>query len=182
MSYKNTLTSYGSVSKFFHWFIAVLVLLMLCFGFFLENIPEAWKGVAYNVHKVTGVSILFLMILRIGWALINTKPMLPPNSGAIERLAAHSVHDLLYLCLIVMPLAGWIGASAAGRPPHLGGWEWLLPVAKSKALSMTGFAVHNTIAIVLAFLITIHILAAFFHHYILKDEILRRMLPNRRKF
>lgn len=180
MSCKNTLTSYGSISKFFHWSIACLVLFMLIYGCLLEDMPQAWQAMAYNIHKVIGVIVFLLMILALAWALINTKPMLPLETTAPERFTAHVVQYLLYLCVISMALSGWIGASAAGRPPHVGDLALLLPVPHNKAIVIAAFLMHGAIAIGLAFLITIHIMAAFFHHYIRKDEILKRMLPNRR--
>src|SRR3990167_7054195 len=172
MLLKNTATSYGSVAKFFHWLIVILLLCMLVFGYFLDDIPKAYQGMAYNIHKLTGLTILSLMILRALWALINPKPELPATDPAWQHSGARIVHLLLYVVVIAMPLAGWIGSSAANKPPHIGDFNLLLPVAQDKALTEASFDMHNQLAIIIIVLISLHILAALYHHFIQKDNIL----------
>ena len=180
MAIRNTIASYGSVAKFFHWTIAVLLLCMIVFGFFLESIPKDYQPIAYNSHKLTGLTIFVLMILRGLWALINPKPILPYNTQLWERIAERSVHYLLYAVVLTMPLVGLIGSVAAGRPPHIGSFVITLPIAEDKAFAENAFTLHGILAFTLIALITIHVCAALFHHFIRKDDILRRMLPYRR--
>ncbi|HLB42907.1 MAG TPA: cytochrome b [Gammaproteobacteria bacterium] len=175
--FSNTSTTYGSVAKFFHWLVFILLLCMITFGYFLDDVPEDYKGIAYNTHKLTGLTILSLMLLRACWALMNPKPKLPASDPLWQRLGARIVHLLLYVVVIAMPLAGWVGSSAAGRSPHLGDFKLDLPVAQSKALVDTAFNIHGYLAITIIILGSLHILAAFYHHFIEKDNILRRMLP-----
>jgi cytochrome b561 len=118
------------------------------------------------------------MVLRLLWALINPKPMTLVNMPLWERWAERSVHFLLYFVVIAMPIAGWVGASAAGRPPHIGNLNLQLPIEQSKTLVDNAFAVHNTSAILIIVLFCIHFLAALYHHFIRKDDILRSMLPH----
>jgi cytochrome b561 len=172
---KNTISSYGVVSRFFHWLIAILVICMLIFGFFLDDIPKAYQGIAYNTHKLTGLTILSLMLLRLFWMLTNVKPALPAGTKPWERIAEHVVHWSLYLTIICMPIAGWIGSVAAGHPPRLGETQLALPIDKNEALENTAFDVHNTLAFIIIALVTIHVLAALFHHFIKRDNVLRRM-------
>lgn len=177
MSFRNTISSYGSITKLFHWIIFLLVLCNITFGFFLDDIPKDYQPAAYNLHKLTGLTILALMLLRAIWALTNPKPLLPMNTRPWEKMAERTVHFLLYFSLIAMPLAGWVGSSAAGRPPHIGDINFLLPVEKSKELTDLAFNIHGIFALTIIILVSIHILAALFHHYIKKDNVLRRMLP-----
>lgn len=177
MTVFNTELTYGSVAKFFHWTIFILVALMLTGGFFLEDVPEAWQRTAYNGHKLIGLTILTLMLLRALWALINTKPTLPRDTKPWEKVAEHVVHGLLYVLLIAMPLAGWIGATAGGRPPKLGDIALALPVAENKALKEWAFGWHETIAFMLIALLCLHVGAALYHHFFKRDDVLRRMLP-----
>ncbi|OGT44052.1 MAG: hypothetical protein A3F42_08730 [Gammaproteobacteria bacterium RIFCSPHIGHO2_12_FULL_37_34] len=177
MNIKNTATTYGSVAKFFHWLIFVLLLCMLVFGYFLDDIPKAYKGVAYNIHKLTGLTIFVLMILRAFWAWINPKPKLPATDPSWQRLGARIVHLLLYVVVIAMPLAGWIGSSAAGKPPRMGDVQLQLPITQSKALTEVAFDMHYMLAITIIVLVSLHALAAFYHYFIEKDNILQRMLP-----
>lgn len=174
MSICNTSTTYGSVAKFLHWLIAVLVIGMLAFGFFMGDIPKDYKGTVYNLHKLTGITVLFLMVLRALWALMNPKPRVA-GASMLEKLGERIVHFGLYIFVIAMPLAGWIGSSAANKAPHLGDWVLRLPIEESKTIPETAFNLHEQIAWIIIGLLCIHIAAALYHHYIRKDNILRRM-------
>ena len=175
MSYFNTATTYGVVAKFFHWLIALLVIVMLCVGFTLDSIPKESRGFVINIHKLTGLTILLLVLLRLGWSLINTKPMLIVTVW--EKLAERTVHGLLYAALIAMPLLGWVGSSAGGRFPHIGSVQFALPVPQDKALKDWAFEWHGIIGWTIVVLVCIHVLAALYHHFIRRDDVLRRMLP-----
>jgi cytochrome b561 len=173
----NTGSDYGPLSKFFHWVISVFVILMLIFSYFLDDISNnLLKGLAFNVHKLIGLTILFLMVLRTAWTLMNPKPKLP-GTKLWERWAEHLVHWSLYLALLAMPIAGWIGTVAGGRPPRLGSIKLSLPLEKNEGLSDLAFSVHNTVAIIIIVLLVLHVLAALFHHFFKKDRVLERMLP-----
>lgn len=172
----NTESAYGPLNKFFHWVIAVLVLIML-FTYFVDDIPnKVLRGVVFNAHKLLGLTILMLMTLRLLWILCNRKPSLP-NTSFWERCLERFVHWTLYLALFLMPIAGWIGTSAGGFPPRLGSKTLGLPIEKSEALSNFAFSVHNTIAIIIIILVSLHVLAALFHYFVKKDAVLQRMLP-----
>src|ERR1700722_20116700 len=108
----NTSTAYGVVAKFFHWLIFILIVGMLVVGYLLEDVPKDWQRTVYNMHKLTGLTLLCLVMLRLVWALINKKPALPPSTSLFEKMGERLVHGLLYVALIAMPLAGWIGATA----------------------------------------------------------------------
>lgn len=177
MAIRNTSTSYGSVSKWFHWIVAVLVIGMLVYGYFLGDIPKQYKGLAINIHKLTGLLILTLIILRLVWATFNVKPFLPYDPLPWQRVVEYVVHYGLYCLLIAMPLAGWIGAVTAGHPPRLGEVVFNLPLNLNKAVVHIAFQIHSLLAIALIVFVSLHILAALYHHFIKKDEVLRCMLP-----
>lgn len=177
MELRNTTFTYGAITKTFHWLLFVLITFMLIFGFLLDSIPKPFQGTAFTIHKLTGLTILALMVLRLLWALVNPKPALPFGTPWYEHVLERVVHWLIYLTLIAMPLAGWIGSVAAGYPPKLGEYAFNLPIEKDKALSESAFDWHNTIAFIIIGLLVLHILAALYHHYVRKDDILRRMLP-----
>lgn len=181
MSFRNTAISYGSVSKFFHWLIAALIIFMLVYGFFLDDFPKDIQPITFNIHKLTGLTILSLMVLRLLWALMNPKPVLPADVPSWQRSAERIFHFMLYFFAILMPLAGWIGSVAEARPPHLGEFKFELPIDKNKALADAAFDIHGTTAIILIVLISLHALAALYHHFIRKDDILVRMLPHGRR-
>lgn len=179
MTAKNTYQSYGSVSKFFHWTIFILVFLMIGYGFILGYLPKPWKPLAYNIHKITGITILILMLLRLGWALINPKPKLPSVTPLWQIASERLMHFGFYVVLIAMPLAGWVMASAAGKPPKLLGYALSLPISQSKTLAKQAGIIHSWLAYLIIFMVCLHILAALKHHFINKDNILRRMMPSK---
>lgn len=181
MALLNTHESYGSVTKFLHWTIFVLLAGMITFGFFLGDIPEQYQATVYNLHKLTGLTILSLMCFRLIWNLFNIKPDLPANTPGWERYAERLVHWLIYLIVIAMPIAGWIGAVAGGRPPKIGDFAITLPIEKSKPVMEQAFILHNTIALLIITIVTIHIGAALYHHFIKKDFVLKRMMPSHHK-
>lgn len=149
---------------------------MFFLGYFMDDISDkALRGNVINVHKLIGLTILALMILRTLWALINRKPDLPAGSKTWERWTVRAVHLSLYLVLLIMPLIGWIGSVAGGWIPHLGNIQFNLPIEKNKALSDLAFDTHNTLAIIIIVLVSLHALAALYHFFIKKDNILQRM-------
>lgn len=178
MSVKNTPSSYGSVAHFFHWIIFLLVLIMIPVGFLMGDISDKpLRAQVVNAHKLIGVLILVLMLLRVLWALNNVKPALPFQTPNWQRFVERCMHFLLYFGLILMPLSGLVGSVAGGRPPHLGNLNIVLPIEQNKALAGFAFSyIHEPLAFILIALISIHILAAFYHHFIKRDDVLRRML------
>lgn len=177
MAIRNTTSNYGSVSKFFHWTVFILVTLMLCFGFFLHLLPSTMKATSYNLHKLTGLGILLLMILRSIWTIINPKPTLPKTVPLWEVASARISHLLLYVLLLIMPLSGWIMASAANKPPVLLGQRLMLPIYPHHQLKHMMNQAHEIIAWLIIITISIHICAALRHHFVLKNNVLKRMLP-----
>lgn len=175
MSLRNTSVAYGSISKLFHWVIAILIIVMLIAGYFLGDVPKDYQPVTYNIHKLIGLTILTLMLLRLVWTLMNPKPALPIETPCWQRAAERIVQFFIYAAVIGMPLAGWVGSVAAGYAPHIGSFNIELPVEKSEATADTAFALHGYFAIALITLLSIHVLAALYHHFIRKDNVLRRM-------
>jgi len=174
---KNSDSSYGTVSKIFHWVISPLVIVMLIVGYFMMDISsQSWKMTTVNLHKLTGIVILGLMVARLIWALNNPKPKLPSGTSFIEHLAEWSVHFLLYALIIVQPIVGWVGSVAGGYVPHVGSFLLNLPIQKSKDLSDLCFKIHNTLAVVIIVVVSLHVLAALYHHFIRRDNVLKRML------
>ena len=157
---------------------------MIIAGFLMGDIGDkALKGQVYMLHKSTGISILILMLFRAAWTLNNTKPALPNGSAVWERIAELSLHGLLYVILIVMPLTGWIFSTAAGHAPHFFGlFSMPLPgIPESKALAKQASNLHEIIAWIIIVLVGTHIAAALKHHFVNKNNVLTRMLPNRNK-
>jgi len=178
MSLYNTHQRYGSFNKFLHWLIFVLLVFMLILGYFLGDIPNAYKGTVYNIHKLTGIAILVIMLIRLIWVILNGKPRLPATVHPLQRLASRAVHWLMYLCILAMPLAGWIMSTAANKLPKIFGMTLAFPfIPVSKTIASTAWKFHEVLSVVIVILIVIHTLAALKHQWIDKDGVLKRMLP-----
>lgn len=183
MSAKNTNNTFGYVAKNFHWIVAILIIAMLVMGYFLENFPQTIHEAAYNTHKTIGIIILALVILRLGWRWYNVQPGYSATLPLFYKIIVRLAHYAIYVVILLMPLSGWVMSTAAGHVPHFLGWFYFpLPgISQDSALAGQMYQLHNTLAIVLIVLVSIHVLAALFHHFVLRDNVLTRMLPGKRK-
>jgi cytochrome b561 len=133
-------------------------------------------------HKSIGVTILLLVIFRIAWRLTHTTPGPATAGGRWEHWAARASHTLLYMLMIAVPISGW-WVSDTSRIPFEA--YWLIPVpdllAADRAASQAAELVHGILTKTLLALIALHIAAALRHHFILRNDTLRRMLPSRRR-
>lgn len=175
MSNKTTI-SYSNGSIYLHWIIAVIVLLMLSLSFFLGDIPKAFKPVAYTIHKSMGLTVLFLMLVRIIWIFVKGKPSLPNTMPSWQKVLARVVQYSLYVFLILMPMSGWVMSVAADKiPSYFGLFHITLPLSPDKALAEFMNETHETIAFILIALISLHIVGALKHYLIDKDEVMQSM-------
>lgn len=179
MPIRNTLERWGSVAKFFHWAIVVLVVTQFVLAFIAEDLPLGMQKLAVLArHKSVGITILVLATLRLLWRAANRSPGMPAGMAGWEKLGARAAHALLYALLFAVPLAGWIMSSAKNFPVS---WFGLfqLPdlVAPSEATFDIAHEAHEILAFTLGGVATLHLLAALKHHFINRDSVLRRMLP-----
>lgn len=130
----------------------------------------------YGLHKAGGITVLALALFRIAWRLFNPAPPLPPGMPLAQKIASHVVHGLLYVGMIAIPMAGWLGSSAAGFSVSPFGL-FTLPdlVGKDKALSKEMFELHEVFAFIVMGLVVFHIGAALYHQFVQKDNLLARM-------
>lgn len=177
MQSKAGVNHWSPVLKGLHWGIALLVIIMLGGGFFLGDLPESMQGTAYMMHKSTGLTILLLMLLRLISVWHIGRPGLPESSPRWEKVFSRVVQYGFYVFLILMPLSGWIMSMAAGRTPVVFGLFALpLPgVPLDEKLAHTFKEVHESIAITLLVLLFFHVAGALKHHFINRDNVLRRM-------
>lgn len=179
---KNTQNSFGSIAKTFHWIIALSIISMLAVGFIMVNMePSSLRGTLYSLHKSTGVLILLLVILRFTWRAWNPVPQLPNSLNPWHQRLAKLSPLTLYILMFIMPLSGITLSEAAGYPINVYN-QFTLPMLlpKDPSISKIAATIHKYCAFVFIGTLILHIGAAFYHHFILKTNILKRMLPNRR--
>lgn len=179
MQIRNTRQRWGAVAQLLHWSIAIAVLVMLGLGWWAGWLPYGKLKVdVFWVHKSLGMLVLAAMSLRLVWRLLNPTPALPNGLKTWERGAAHLTHYGLYLLLIAMPLSGWVINSAANFPLSVFGW-FQVPaiVGPDDDLKSLAGDVHELLAWAIVGVLALHVAAALKHHFVLRDDVLRRMLP-----
>ena len=178
MTVRNTTTRWGAVAQLLHWAIVVLIIVQFTLGYRAHWATGLKKLGTVVPHKSWGITILALAIIRLGWRLINPTPLLPTNLKPWERGAAHFTHFGLYLLLFVMPLTGWIASSARSFPVSWFGMVQLPDfVAPNRPLYDSLMTVHYWLSWSLVAIALLHVAGALKHHFVLKDHVLRRMLP-----
>ena len=178
MPIRNTTTRWGSVAQLLHWVIVALIITQFVLGYKAHWATGIAKLAPVITHKSWGITILGLAIIRLVWRLMNPSPLLPADLKPWERAAAHVTHYGLYILLFVMPLTGWIASSARNFPVSWFGLVQLPDfVAPNRPLYDTLMGIHYWLSWSLVAIATLHVLAAFKHHFFLKDDVLRRMLP-----
>ncbi|TVS12804.1 MAG: cytochrome b [Wenzhouxiangella sp.] len=176
---RNTPTRYGLVSQLFHWLVVGLIVVQYAWAWRIDNV-EGFRARLELVtqHKTIGMVVLALAVLRLLWRLCNRPPPLPGGLARWEVLAARAGHGMLYGLIFAIPLSGWLYSSAAG----LGDFWWgpvNFPslVESSEDLEDLFGLVHRALGVALAAVAGIHVVAALRHHFVLKDTVLKRMLP-----
>lgn len=183
MSIRNTPARWGHVSQFLHWLIVALIIAQVILASIAEDLPLGMKKLAmYARHKSVGITILGLVVLRLLWRWLNPTPLLPTTLKPYERVLAGLTHVGLYVILFAMPLTGWMMTSARGFPVSWFGF-FQLPdfVPKNDALFEGMKTTHHALAAALYAVVFLHVAAALKHHFFLKDDVLRRMLPFTKK-
>ena len=164
-----------------HWLIALLVVGGFSLGLYMSDLPVSPQKLRYfSWHKWSGITVLALTFVRLAWRLTHPAPAPVPGLPRWQEQAARTIHRVLYVLLFAIPLTGWMYSSASGYPVVYFGIKALqLPdlVAKDKALADLLKAVHQSLNWTLLVLVAIHAAAALKHHFVDRDETLRRMLP-----
>jgi cytochrome b561 len=175
MSLRNTTASYGSLARFFHWTMFLLILGTIIVGLTMEDLPEEQHEVAEMIHRSIGVVILALLVLRFGWRLINVSPADPPGPAWMNA-TARAVHWLFYPLILLQTVAGIVLSQAGGEAVTLFGLVSLpVMVAPDEQVEHFWEEVHEVNWIILAVLVAGHSLVALHHHFGAKDDVLRRM-------
>lgn len=170
-------TTYTPVAKGLHWLMAVLILGLLALGIYMSDLPlSPQKLELYSWHKWFGVTVFLLLWLRLAWRVTHRPPALPETLSAPMRLAAHAGHAALYLLMLAIPLSGWLMSSAKGFQTV---WFGVLPIpdllGRDRELGDLLQQAHKLLNLLLMLTLAGHVLAALWHHFVLKDDTLRRM-------
>lgn len=173
---------YTRIAILLHWLVALLIVATFPLGLYMSDLPLSPARLKlYSYHKWIGITVLTLVILRLGWRLYHQPPPLPVTMPRWQQVATHSMHHLLYLLMLVVPFSGWLMSSAKGFQTV---WFGVLPlpnlVSKDKALGELLAEVHESLNWILLVLVGIHVASALKHHFIDRDDLLSRVSLSRK--
>lgn len=174
MALKSTSKQYGQVAIVVHWLSVVLIIGLMVAGIVsATSEDDATKAAILRLHAPLGMASLALLLFRMAWWwFADRKPEDMEGQSQARALASKWVHRLMYVLLLVMPVSGAALFNVSGAAEIIfNGAPGPLP----KFADFTVFTVHLVGGFVLMGLLFLHIGAALYHHFVLKDRLLARM-------
>jgi cytochrome b561 len=174
---------YDNVAIALHWILAVGILCQIALGLYLNEVPRATpaRTVWVNFHKSVGITLGALILVRLLWRLTHRPPALPAAMALWERTAARVNHALLYICMVGLPLAGYIASNFSKFGIKYFNVVDLKPWGvDDRRLYEIFNGTHKALAALFITLIALHVLAALKHAAIGRDGVVRRMWFARR--
>jgi len=174
---------YRRPARVLHWLTVALVAIQVPVGIWMNyrgnvrNVWDALTGALYNGHKLLGVTILAVVVVRLAYRFTRGAPPDEPTLAPWQKLASHVNHWGMYLLLVCVPVAGYVGISLFPALDIFGLFSLPAVTAPNKAAANTVLAVHKGLAAALVLLIAVHVAAALFHYFVRKDNVLARMIP-----
>ena len=173
---------YSAPARWFHWLTVLLVAILVPTGIVMvnrgqHNIWDAVTDALYSTHKLIGFTLLWLVWLRLFYRLNVGAPPPDPGMTSWQRMASRLNHWGMYALLLILPLLGWLGISMFPAVKLFGLFDLPSIASPDKAAANRVLDVHKALAWVLIALVSLHILAVFYHALIRRDGVPRRMLP-----
>lgn len=192
-----------ATARWLHWTVAIAILVLVPAGYIMANSygnpdPEVYQThiLASQIHQTLGLLLIALVAVRFLWRLKHPAPALPAGVPQWQARMSRIVQWALYICLIVIPLLGWAALSSLADIPAFGPTQiWffghdgfgtggmiprLLPAVPYEGSDLLRYSsiasAHRWLAYGAGGILTLHILAALRHHFVLNDNVLRRML------
>ena len=170
---------YGSLSIWLHW-LMFLVIAMTFASIELKGLFEKGtdaRDLMKMIHFSLGLTVLVLVVARLMIMLPQKNPEITPAPNANLQKIAKAMKVTLYLFMLAMPILGWLILSGADKAIPFYGFDLPALINPDKDLAHTIKEIHETLGTIGYWLIGLHAVAALFHHYFLKDDTLKRMLP-----
>jgi|TARA_B110000483_G_scaffold70401_2_gene87894 cytochrome b561 len=194
MALMNSQVSYGSVAKWLHWLMAFCFLGAYCavyYGIWFIDLRSPDRQFVRGIHTMLGLSVGLLVLPRLIWRIVNPEPH-PDPAPNWQHLAAKYAHWGLYFFMIASPLTGWLGTG--GRSVNM---FWLFEIPTFRGSDLFPWLVEGKLGLTFEqwehpidimhkkifgkwmvwMLILVHVAAALYHHFKVKDKTLKRMWP-----
>jgi cytochrome b561 len=180
MIWRDTRDRYGLISISLHWLVAAAVTGLSVLGLWMVGLGyyHPWYQRAPDIHRSVGVLLLAPMLAHLAWRYWNPRP---GTLGSVtERRAAAWMHRLMYALMYLLLLSGYLISTADGRGINVFGL-FTVPASISGLQNQADIAgeLHQWLAYVLIGLTSLHALAALKHHFVDRDQTLKRMLSSR---
>lgn len=173
----NNSARYPRAIVILHWLMLLQLIVVYGFIELREIFPKGTepRELMKEVHYMLGLTVLALVIARLYFKAKSSRPVIQPEPTRMIQILSKTMHFVLYALMIGMPIAGWLMLSAAGKPIPFFGLELPSLIAKNKELADTIKELHKTAGSAGYFLIAAHALAGLYHHYIVRDNTLKRI-------
>lgn len=179
MAALGTTLRYGAVAQFLHWATAILVVAAFVYGpgGSEERVYSAARDFDRQLHETLGISVFAIVLTRLVWRVFDRPPDDPPMPQWM-RLSSTVVHAMIYILLLAVPLTAISGAWLEGHPLTFLGNIRIGPLlAESHDLGSTIASIHTWLGDAIVWVAGVHAVAALYHHFILRDRVLRSILP-----
>lgn len=181
MNFRNSAIRYGSLSISIHWLMLLLFIAIYATIDLRELYPKGSdpREALKTWHFMLGMLSFVLVWLRLAARFSGPTPLIKPAIPHPQEISAKLLHLALYVLMIGMPITGWLLLSATGKPVPFFGLELPALIGENKDLAKTLKDIHEFVGTAGYYLIGLHAAAALYHHYIVRDNTLLRMLPDR---
>lgn len=179
MSQKPAVDRYDLITQIFHWIVAALLIAMLVTNWLRGAAPEDTPQELYwlKLHISLGITLFIVVVLRIGWSRLVGRPG-PAPGMLVTRILAKIVHVLLNLGTLLVPIFGYLRVVSKGRTVEFFGTSLPSIIGETPKLNEWMHILHGQpMEYYFYVLITLHVLAALWHQYLMKDRTMDRMLP-----
>lgn len=179
----DTTVEYGSAAKWLHWLVAIGIFALIWLGLQqagMEKGPE--KTELRALHASVALIVLALITVRLVWRFLNGVPAHPDGMPGWQRTTSTLVHWGLYISVFVQLISGSMTVATRGNAlPFFGLFSIPLPIAENSDVNDLWEEVHEYAWVIIAVLLVVHVLAALYNHFVLKNDVLRRMTIGVRK-
>lgn len=173
MQLRNTTEQYGLIAKWLHWILAVGIIYALVVGYILLLVPHhSLRHIMVMINQSIGLSVFPLMFIRMCWAALNPRVVLPPGMPNYEKFLARLVQYSIYFFVFALIISGFFMLKESfwyfglfEIKPWFSGW-----------IAYDFRIIHASCSVILSLLVSVHIAAALKHHFINRDDVLKKML------
>lgn len=175
----NTKTSYGMVAIVLHWLMAIVILGMFGLGWYMVELTyydKLYKTLPF-IHKSIGISLAVVFVFRVGWRLINPAPEPISSLNHFERVSSKLVHLGFYALITLIIISGYLISTADNSSISVFDlFEVPASITGIPEQEDTAGLIHKFLTYSLIALVVLHAAAALKHHFVNRDDTLRRML------